>query len=143
MLRHEDLFHVGIVVEDLQAGMAAYGDPLGLDWRECFYPTPDVLTPEGFHTMEVGAVYSRSGPVHYELLQQHPGGLWADLGLHHLGYFTDDLPGEIERLCAAGATREGVMHRDGSPVGAYLLLDRTRIELIPRSAADRLIGPAV
>ncbi|MEV6654401.1 VOC family protein [Streptomyces sp. NPDC051219] len=141
LLRHEDLFHVGIVVDDLQKGMEQYGDSPGLAWRECACPTPDVLTPQGCRKMRAGAVYSDNGPLHYELIQRDDDGLWQQVGLHDLGYFTDDLVGDIERLAEHGFAEEGVMHRDGLPTAAYVTLaGAIRVELIPRSSCQRLIG---
>jgi len=81
--------------------------------------------------------YSRSTP-HLEVIQAQPGTLWtrvARSGLHHLGYWSDDLAADGAALERSGYTFEaaGVDHDDnrawsyhGSPTGP-------RIELVTRS----------
>ncbi|MFE5700362.1 VOC family protein [Rhodococcus koreensis] len=141
VLAHEDLFHVGVVVEDLSEGMAEFGESLGLTWRRPFFPVADVKTPQGRQTMQVGAVYTEHGPVYYELLQRYDSGLWQTCGLHHLGYWSDDVAGDTERLVKRGYVLEGMMMRDDAVTGAYLLLNgSSRVELIPRSSSQRLLG---
>ncbi|MFD9665117.1 VOC family protein [Rhodococcus sp. NPDC059968] len=141
VLKHENLFHVGVVVEDLDQGMAEFRESLGVSWRQPFFPSADVKTPHGRSTMKVGAVYTEHGPVHYELLQRIDSGLWQTCGLHHLGYWSNDVAGDTERLVKLGYVLEGMMMREDEVIGAYLLLNgSSRIELTPRSSSQRLLG---
>jgi hypothetical protein len=50
-------------------------------------------------------VYSRTGPLHFELIEAAPGGAFDILraaGQSHLGVWVDDVGAEVERLCANG-----------------------------------------
>lgn len=65
----------------------------------------------GEATMQLALVYSCEGPMHLELVQGEPGSPWhagdgEGFGVHHLGYWVDDVTGETERLLAQGWTLE-------------------------------------
>ena len=63
------------------------------------------LPDRGEVTMQLAITYSCEGPVHIELMQGEADSPWdaADgAGLHHFGYWADDVPAETERLLAQG-----------------------------------------
>ncbi len=69
------------------------------------------LPDRGAVTKQLALVYSTEGPVHLELMQGEAGSPWHvtgddAVGLHHLGYWVDDVTAETERLLAQGWTLE-------------------------------------
>src|SRR4051794_27627256 len=100
MLNGTRYFHVGLVVDDLDAAMAQLGAALGLEWLEPkAMPVPGQAEP-------LQVVFSRQGPPFFELMKGPPGSAWdpvAGARVDHLGFWTDDLGAESARLTAAGA----------------------------------------
>jgi Glyoxalase/Bleomycin resistance protein/Dioxygenase superfamily len=136
-MRAADQFHIGVVVEDLEGALAELAGLFGYEWCDEVRVDQPVHLPAGDTTVEFQFRYSRSTP-RLEVIQQQPGTLWmpaAGSGIHHLGYWSDDVAADgaaLERagyaLEAAGAGPEGsrswAYHR--SPTGP-------RIELVSRS----------
>ena len=123
VLRHEYLFHTGIVVDDLDAARQEYGEALGVSWRA---GGADVrlLTDEGSRTVRTSYVLSKEGPHHVELVQSIPGTLWTTVApghAHHLGYWVDDLAAASDELERRGGHRLGsvAMRDDAPPMCAY------------------------
>jgi len=90
-------YHVGIVVEDIEAAMAELSACLGLTW-----PEPHV-SEYGEWTIKVA--YSMEGPPYIELVEGQPGGPWdTSKGprIDHIGISACDIPGECARMTAAG-----------------------------------------
>jgi hypothetical protein len=123
-LRHEDLFHTGIVVDDLAAEQARLGRQLGVTWYE---GGSEVLlvTASGATTAPTAYALSKEGPHHLELVQSVPGTLYtptADPRGHHLGYWVDDV-----RAASAALAAQGLPHHtsicfgdaDAPPLCAY------------------------
>ena len=137
VLRNDDLFHTGIVVDDLAGAQRAFGETFGLTWRS---GGADVrlITDDGARTVPSAYALSCEGPHHIELVQAVEGTLWTSTTpgeLHHLGWWVDDVPGTIERLRAAGATHLGTiaMTDDAPPMCAYLRLpDGPCVEVVNR-----------
>ncbi|TDC98397.1 VOC family protein [Actinomadura sp. 7K507] len=105
-LRHADLFHTGIVVDDLASAKADLGDLLGAGWHT---GGADVrlITDGGARTVRTAYALSREGPHHVELCQAIEGTLWTATApgrAHHLGYWVDDV-----------ASASAAMERFGSP----------------------------
>lgn len=117
-LRHEDLFHTGIVVDDLESAKKELGDQLGVRW---FEGGADVrlITDEGTHTVTTSYVLSQEGPHHVELGQSIPGTLWTATApghAHHLGYWVDDVTTASDELVLLGSPRvAAVSLKDGVP----------------------------
>ncbi|MCX4091507.1 VOC family protein [Nocardia sp. alder85J] len=128
-------FHIGITTGDLDGSMRALTAALGVSW------TPPTTGPGVLHTVDGVAqprptsCVSRGGPIHLDLIAGAADTIWATdrPRLHHFAYWTDDLAGDVERLCATGwrleMTRPGP---GGAPtVFAYLVrADGFRLELI-------------
>jgi Glyoxalase/Bleomycin resistance protein/Dioxygenase superfamily len=134
------MFHVGVIVQDLERGMAEWGDSLGVRWREPFSRVAQVHRGGTVADVPVSAVYSVEGPVHIELIPIAPGTVWDVLGVHHVGYWSDDLEVDIQRQVAKGASVEAVFRRGQSTLGAYLGLGSARIELLPVASRPRIVG---
>jgi hypothetical protein len=135
-----DQFHIGVVVEDLGSALTELAGLFGYEWCDEVRVDQQVHLPTGDTTVEFQFRYSRNAP-RLEVIQQQPGTLWmpaggsAGSGIHHLGYWSDDVAADgvaLERagyaLEAAGAGAEGsrswAYHR--SPTGP-------RIELVSRA----------
>jgi hypothetical protein len=131
-----DQFHIGIVVEDLDAGLRELGELLGYEWCPVFAIETPVVLPEGEIMVDLRFVYSKTQP-RVELIRAVSGTPWvpaADSGIHHAGYWTDDLAGDARRLESSGYAEEarGVLP-DGTPIWAYHRSPRgPRIELVSR-----------
>ncbi len=100
------IHHTGMIVEDIDAAQASLGQSMGLQWAPVrdFSPFPFWTPEQGLHEVNVKATYSIGAPHHFELVQgtgpfydphSAPDG-------RHIGVWTDDLPGEVERLLSAG-----------------------------------------
>jgi len=135
-VRAADHFHVGIVVDDLQAALAELTDLFGYEWCSLLaVETPVVLGDEEI-LLGLTFAYSKSTP-RIEVIQSIPGTLWvpaATSGVHHLGYWSDDVAADAERLMKRGYAREATGIRpDGEPVWAYhRSASGPRIELVSR-----------
>jgi hypothetical protein len=83
--------------------MDKYSALVGNSWGE---PAggPQAVEIDGVPaTLDFSFVFNRSGPVRLELVQEIPGTIWTPgAGVHHLGFWSDDVDGESETL-----TREG------------------------------------
>jgi hypothetical protein len=101
-------FHVGVVVPDLERGMAEIAEALGLRWGRIQRREMTLESAGGPRTVEMAYAYSLDGPPHLELIEQRPDTIFALPGLHHLGVWTQDRPGESGRLDALGWPRETV-----------------------------------
>jgi hypothetical protein len=101
-------FHVGVVVADLVPGMNEIAEVLGLRWGRVQRREMVMESDGGQITLEMAYAYSLDGPPHVELIEQRPGSIFDTPGLHHLGVWTQDRPGESARLAALGWPRETV-----------------------------------
>ncbi len=113
-------FHVGIRVHDIDAAMADLRESLGLVFAPLVEREQRYWTPEaGAATTWLRFTYSCEGPQHVELLEGGPGSIWhaGDTpGLHHLGFWADDVGAETERLVARGWRLEAA---DVAPEDGY------------------------
>jgi hypothetical protein len=122
-VRHEDLWHTGIVVDDLAAAMDDVGGQLGVTWYKGGAEVR-MTTDEGVRTVETAYALSKEGPHHVELGQSIEGTLWtapAPGHAHHLGYWVDDVVAASAALDQAGSPRVAIlaMSDDTPPICAY------------------------
>lgn len=101
-----ELYHVGYVVDDIQAAMAHYGKALGLTWA-VVTPRSLRVVVDGSETpqeVELLATYSMQGPPYVELIQELSGDVWGRGArcLDHLGFWVDDLAGAFAELRSEG-----------------------------------------
>jgi hypothetical protein len=137
-MRAEDQFHLGIVVEDFDAAMAEFSALLGYEWSAVAGGPTAVTLQTGDAVPDLRCAFSLTTP-RLEIVQQVPGTFWepaADGGIHHLGYWSDDVAADSAALVSRGwvneATRTGP---DGAP---FFTFHRSplglRIELVSRIA---------
>jgi Glyoxalase/Bleomycin resistance protein/Dioxygenase superfamily len=106
-LRHADLWHTGVVVDDLAAAMVALGDELGVTWHEGGAEV-QLITDDSVRTVTTAYALSKEGPHHVELGQSIEGTLWtvtAPGHAHHLGYWVDDVVAASAALVDQGSRR--------------------------------------
>lgn len=118
-----DLWHTGIIVDDLDAAKAELGESLGLTWLDGGAAVR-VLTDDGATTVTTAYALSKQGPHHIELGQSIPGTLWtasAPGQAHHVGYWVDDVAATSDELSRRGANRLAsiAMGDDAPPMCAY------------------------
>jgi hypothetical protein len=140
-VRAEDQFHIGIVVDDLDATLGELSELFGYEWcEEIALPTP-VTLPSGDTVVDQRFTYSVNAP-RLEVIQAIPGTLWmpaAGSGIHHVGYWSDDIARDSAALERHGVDREAAGVRpDGTLFWAYHRgASGPRIELV----STELQGP--
>src|SRR5690348_11675841 len=94
------MYHVGIVVRDLDEAMARLTQPIGATWGP-------IVENEAMHlrdadgtdlTVRSRLCYSTEAP-YLELIEEQPGTPWVCnefSNLHHIGFFSDDLVADSE-----------------------------------------------
>lgn len=141
-MRAEDQFHLGIVVDDLESTLAAFAELFGYEWcDEIGGPTP-VTLPSGDMVLDLRFAYSKTSP-RLEIIRSLPGTPWipaAGSGIHHVGYWSDDVPGDAGELVRRGFLTEVSGTRpDGAPYWAYHRGPAgLRIELVSRAVQPAL-----
>lgn len=132
-MKPEDLYHIGIVVDDLDRTLGWFTKIAGYRWCEEYAGDQLVETPEGELTIPMRFCYSMNKP-RLEILQSVPGTLWtpSNSGIHHLGYWSDNVNDDVETLVDAGHEVEArVPLPDGSVLWAYCRGEgATRIEFV-------------
>jgi catechol 2,3-dioxygenase-like lactoylglutathione lyase family enzyme len=106
-MKPENLYHTGIVVDDLDATLDRLTKVAGYGWTDIVEVEQVAQTPEGEVTIPMRMVYSRNTP-RVEILQTVRGTIWvpADSGVHHLGYWSDDVESDLATLEANGMRYE-------------------------------------
>jgi hypothetical protein len=92
------LYHVGIVVPDVEEAKAHLGALLGITWGPVLHVDAfDVRDGQGNDLVVPNTLcYSTEAP-HVELVQEVPGTVWQcneHSNLHHIGVWTDALPAD-------------------------------------------------
>lgn len=136
VLNPADLYHVGIIVDDIDRAAARLSAVGGYEWTKPVEATLSVTTEAGDHDVPFKFVYSLQAP-HLELVTEIPGTIWtAPTGnaTHHLGYWVDDLTATAGQLEDAGFRQEARPSGDTLTSFAYYT-DNTglRIEIVDRA----------
>ncbi|HVU73799.1 MAG TPA: VOC family protein [Mycobacteriales bacterium] len=136
-----DQYHAGIVVDDFEAALVWFSAVAGYRWCEPVAVDVPVDLPDGRRTLPMRLTYSVDEP-RLELVQGIPGTLWipSTSGIHHLGYWSDDVDADIAHLQAQGMALEASAPLpDGTKQWAYCKGPGTvRIELV-----NRVLEPAL
>jgi len=140
-LHPAQLFHIGVVCEDLDAAMDEMGRSLGLTWKGGRPTRMDLCIFGEPRTVEMRIAHSVQGPPHVELIESIPDSPWAaptGLGVHHLCYWSDEPRRLIASLEAAGATR--ALGRADAASGYFKLPGGAYIEVLDPETHARLSG---
>ncbi|MFF4223280.1 antibiotic biosynthesis monooxygenase [Streptomyces abikoensis] len=101
----DSLFHVGMVVPDLEKAVALHSDVLGIEFTEPHvFRIPRLEDPDP-HPAELTAVFSRTGAPYYELIQAAGDGIIsaAHCGrILYYGVWEPDMDARLERLRRQG-----------------------------------------
>jgi catechol 2,3-dioxygenase-like lactoylglutathione lyase family enzyme len=149
------IWHIGVAVDDLERGKQEFADVFGLSWRPIRVRVLTLTDVRGAdYEVECQVTFSQGGPFAVELweaipatpLAAPPGG-----GVHHIGYWVEDMAQENARLSALGfAPYATVGHRpllNAGPSGTVVELcdlhsDRPQLrDLFP--AGSNYAGPPV
>ena len=125
-MKPEDLYHIGVVVDDLDEALRSLSELAGYRWCEEYAGDQVVETPRGEITVPMRFAYSMDEP-RLEILQSVPGTLWTatSSGIHHLGYWSDDVNADLETLVAGGHELEArAPLPDGTALWAYCRANR-------------------
>ena len=116
------LYHVGIVVPDVEAAMAHFTEVLGAEWGPIVETDAiDVRDADGHDlTLPNKICFSTVAP-HLELIQELPGSVWVcneHSNLHHVGFWADALPSDSGAFAASQCPLQ-ICGREGAqvPVG--------------------------
>lgn len=129
-----DQFHAGVVVDNLAAAMGDLTELFGYEWCPTLTVPLPVKFPAEEQTVELTLTYSRSTP-RLELVETVSGTLWSPVaGVHHLGYWSDDLTGDGDLLQSSGYSMEAAgLRPDGSTIWSYhRKANGFRVELVNR-----------
>lgn len=104
-----EMFHVGIVVRDLDAAQLRLTELLGVAWGPVMESEIQVRDRDGAaRTVPNRMCYSTQAP-YLELIQEVPGTPWVcneHSNLHHIGFFSGALAAESGRLHEAACPLE-------------------------------------
>jgi hypothetical protein len=135
-LNAADLYHVDLVVPDIDATARRFTSIAGYRWTKPIESTLAVITPTGEHEVPLRFVYSVQAP-HLELIQEVTGTIWTaqpGTATHHLGFWVDDLTGTAENLEKAGYCQEARPSGATLSMFAYYIDSAgSRIELVDRA----------
>lgn len=123
------IFHIGVLVQDVEAAMEELTRALGLSWS--------AVREVSFDGRRLRTTLSIEGPPHLELLEGDAGGPWdASQGprLDHIAYYTSDLAGDSRDLAEHGAPVDeqvaDALRTTGHPVAYHRLTHAgMRVEL--------------
>lgn len=134
-MKAEDQFHLGIVTDNLDESLAQLSALFGYQWCEQMGGPTKVSRPDGDTVLDLQFAYSMSTP-RLEVIQAVPGTMWepADSGIHHIGYWSDDVPADSAELVRHGMALDAAgLDPNGAP---YWVFHRSatgpRIELVSR-----------
>ncbi len=121
-MRLSAMFHVGIVVPDLNAGRARFSELLGTQWGPILENQIQVRDGDG-NDLELPnrICYSTEAP-YLELIQEVPGTTWVcneHSNLHHIGFFTDALAVDAGTLSAAACPLELLDGHGDAPPSSF------------------------
>lgn len=108
MIRPEDQYHVCMVVDDLDATLELLTAAAGYRWVTKSWSGMPVCFAHGTQRLDIRNAYSVEEP-HLEVIQHSPGTIFAPNdagGLHHIGYWSDDVVADSADLIAAGIPLE-------------------------------------
>lgn len=131
---HEPLFHVGILVKDIEAAVAHFGALLGAEFEPVH--SQEISTGE-----TIRLCYSLQGPPYLELVEMTGVGVWSPCqgeGLHHIG-FSDP---SVTSRCAEFGEVDVIASGGGSPLVAMTrpaTLHGVRVEYLDANVAAQFL----
>jgi hypothetical protein len=147
-LKPSDLFHTGIIVENLASTKDELSSLLGVKWGTQFENDVPIVLADGPKVLKFTFVFSLQGPHFIELIASIEGTLWTVTPpghAHHLGYWSDDVPATSAALTARGAPMVANLGADDAQapptMGVYhQARNGLYIEVLDRSMQEMLLG---
>ena len=132
------MYHIGIVVSELDGAMNDLSSQLALTWTPVRHSQRILRHLGRLVTTDLRLTYSIEGPPHLELIGEARGTPWEPTGggIHHAGYWVEDLRGAGRLLTRAGMTLEATYDaEDGGLLGFAYFTDANgfRIEILDDS----------
>ncbi|MGD0311939.1 MAG: VOC family protein [Acidimicrobiales bacterium] len=136
-------YHVGIIVPDIAAARLRFSEQVGVTWGPVMHLDRSEYRDGsgGDIVLPTTICYSVEEP-RLELIQEVPGSVWVcneHSNLHHIGFWSDDLPGDSAALSQVGCPLQlcGRSGHDAPVSFAYHRNDLgVRIELVDASMRD-------
>ena len=104
-----ELFHVGIVVPEIEIARGRLSSLLGVEWGPIVESDTEVRNASGSdEVISLRLCYSTKAP-HLELVEERPGTPWVCnefSNLHHIGFFSDALTRDARQLGEASCPLE-------------------------------------
>ncbi len=131
-----DLYHVGILVSDIDEGIRRFSTLLGLSFNEPRIVAVTIEEAGRSSPRELKVSYSVEGPPFLELIESQEDGLWGAQqgeGLHHVGSWEGDLGARLNGLTDEGTPVEVKISVGDRLVAVYLdpePVHNTRVELV-------------
>lgn len=132
------MHHFGIVVPDLDGAMDDLSSQLALTWAPVRHGERTVRHRGRLVTTDLRLTYSMEGPPHLELIGEARGTPWEPTGggIHHAGFWVQDLRGTGRLLTRAGMALEATYDaEDGGLLGFAYFTDANgfRVEILDDS----------
>ncbi|MGQ0826716.1 MAG: VOC family protein [Actinomycetota bacterium] len=141
-----ELFHVGIVVPDLDAGRARFTELLGIEWGPVIDTDIEIRDANGRDRVVPNRMCYSTSPPYLELIQEVAGTPWVcneHSNLHHIGYYSGALAADSGRLRATACPLEA-MDGHGSRTPECFTYHRdplgVRIELVNAEMREGMEG---
>ena len=136
-MKGTDQFHIGVIVDDFDATLSQLTEMFGYEWSPPISVAMPVTLPDEEVTLDMRLTYSKTEP-RVEVVQSIAGTLWVPApgsGVHHAGYWSDDLLADAAILEAHGyAVEARGIQPDGSLTWAYHRNPSgIRVELVSRA----------
>lgn len=149
VINFSNLFHTGIVVDDIDAAKTEYTDMLGVTWEFTGELDMPVWFPTGASTVSFCYAYTSEGPHRLELVRQQPGTLWTVAGagqVHHLGYWCDDIAAASAELANRGLRLCAKVGADDPDTAAPIVIHQAKtggyVELVDVAMRPIMFGDA-
>ena len=144
MITFDDIYHVGIIVPDMEAAMEELGRRFGVGWRDPSTATVRVRDEGGDRILAPRVTFcDQSTPIALELIEAIPGTVW-DVGessqLHHFGLYVESVQAAIDELGPGTTVEMAGLDRDGMLAGFCYVNDGlgVRMELVARGGLPPL-----
>jgi catechol 2,3-dioxygenase-like lactoylglutathione lyase family enzyme len=108
-MAESSIFHVGILVPNLEGAIEHYGRVLGIEFNHIVETPVSLLIDGEKQTVDARLTFSRQGPPYVELIQMHDESFYSGRGvegLHHIGVWSSDYAATKDRLLSEGLKAE-------------------------------------
>jgi catechol 2,3-dioxygenase-like lactoylglutathione lyase family enzyme len=115
-MSRSELYHVGIVVPDLESARERFSALLGLGWGPVVEGLVEVRDAGGNDLVVPNRICYSTEPPYLELIEETPGTIWVCneySNLHHIGFFSDSLVADSVDLASVRCPLE-LQGRDGT-----------------------------